>query len=94
MARCLPQARGKAELFPGITSQFNSLTARTDQALDFASHIGRREPILSVHIALFDDATLVSLRWADVVCDNMRIKGLLMVWTMALHERSDNIPPF
>ncbi|KEY74818.1 hypothetical protein S7711_06505 [Stachybotrys chartarum IBT 7711] len=94
VAKNLPRARGKAELFPGIAWQFNPLTIGPEWALDFANHVARREPILGIHVALFDDATLISIRWVHVVCDYMGMKGLLLAWTMALHERYEDIPPF
>ncbi|KAF5707732.1 lysr family regulatory [Fusarium mundagurra] len=62
----LPRARGKPELFPGITSQFNLLNLGPEWALDFTEHIRRQEPIIGVHMALFNDATLISIRWAHV----------------------------
>ncbi|KAK2681925.1 Chloramphenicol acetyltransferase-like domain superfamily [Fusarium oxysporum f. sp. vasinfectum] len=67
VAKNLPRARGKPELFPGITSQFNSLTLGPEWALDFTEHIRRQEPIIGVHIALFNDATLISIRWVHVL---------------------------
>jgi hypothetical protein len=94
VARDLPRARGKAELFPGIASQFNLLTLGPEWALDFYEHVNRQEPVIGVHIALFDDATLISIRWAHVVCDFMGIKGLLLAWSMDLDGRYDDIPPF
>ncbi|RGP65178.1 lysr family regulatory [Fusarium longipes] len=94
VARDLPRAKGKAEIFPGITSQFNLLTLSPEWALDFDEHVGRQEPAIGVHIALFDDATLISIRWAHVVCDFMGIKGLLLAWSMDLDGRYDDIPPF
>ncbi|KAF5646358.1 hypothetical protein F52700_1788 [Fusarium sp. NRRL 52700] len=36
-------------------------------ALEFTEQNRRREPISGVHIALFDDATLISARWAHVL---------------------------
>ncbi|EMT70384.1 hypothetical protein FOC4_g10008830 [Fusarium odoratissimum] len=94
VAKNLPRARGKPELFPGITSQFNSLTLGPEWALDFTEHIRRQEPIIGVHIALFNDATLISIRWVHVVCDFMGIKALVLAWSMDLHGRYDDIPPF
>ncbi|KAF5577039.1 lysr family regulatory [Fusarium pseudocircinatum] len=94
VAKNLPRARGKPELFPGITSQFNSLTLGPEWALDFTEHTRRREPIIGVHIALFHDATLISIRWAHVVCDFMGIKALVLAWSMDLDGRYDDIPPF
>ncbi|ENH75835.1 hypothetical protein FOC1_g10001985 [Fusarium oxysporum f. sp. cubense race 1] len=94
VAKNLPRARGKPELFPGITSQFNSLTLGPEWALDFTEHIRRQEPIIGVHIALFNDATLISIRWVHVVCDFMGIKALVLAWSMDLRGRYDDIPPF
>ncbi|KAJ4142908.1 hypothetical protein NW765_000046 [Fusarium oxysporum] len=94
VAKNLPRARGKAELFPGITSQFNLLTLGPEWALDFTEHIRRQEPIIGVHIALFNDATLISIRWVHVVCDFMGIKALVLAWSMDLDGRYDDIPPF
>ncbi|KAF4341753.1 lysr family regulatory [Fusarium beomiforme] len=94
VAKNLPRARGKAELFPGITSQFNSLTLGPEWALSFDEHVRRQEPIIGVHIALFNDATLISIRWAHVVCDFMGIKALVLAWSMDLDGRYEDIPPF
>ncbi|KAG5796064.1 hypothetical protein H9Q69_004898 [Fusarium xylarioides] len=94
VAKNLPRARGKPEVFPGITSQFNPLTLGPEWALDFNEHIRRQEPIIGVHIALFHDATLISIRWVHVVCDFMGIKALVLAWSIDLHGRYDDIPPF
>ncbi|GKU06256.1 lysr family regulatory protein [Fusarium langsethiae] len=94
VAKNLPRARGMPELFPGITSQFKPLTLGPEWGLDFDEHVRRQEPVIGVHIALFDDATLVSIRWSHVVCDFMGIKGLVLAWSMDLDGRYDEIPPF
>ncbi|KAF5588043.1 lysr family regulatory [Fusarium subglutinans] len=94
IAKHLPRAKGKPELFSGITSQFNPLTLGPDWALDFTEHIRRQEPIIGVHIALFSDVTLISIRWVHVVCDFMGIKALVLAWSTSLHGRYDDIPPF
>ncbi|KAM0345448.1 hypothetical protein ACHAPU_006375 [Fusarium lateritium] len=94
IAKRLPRARGKAELFPGIAQQFNPLTVGPEWGLDFDEHVRRKEPIIGVHIALFDDATLISLRWVHLVCDFMGIKALVLAWSMDLHGHYDDIPPF
>ncbi|PNP74628.1 hypothetical protein FNYG_11964 [Fusarium nygamai] len=94
VAKILPRAKGKPELFPGITSQFNALTLGPEWALDFTEHIRRQQPIIGIHIALFHDATLISIRWVHVACDFMGIKALVLAWSTDLHGRYDNIPPF
>ncbi|KAF4992918.1 hypothetical protein FGRMN_6862 [Fusarium graminum] len=94
VAKNLPRARGKAELFAGNAEQFNPLTIGPEWGLDFNEHIRRKEPIIGVHIALFDDATLINLRWVHLVCDFMGIKALVLAWSMVLHGRYDDIPPF
>lgn len=94
VAKNLPRARGKVELFPGITSQFNSLTVGPGWGRDFDEHISHKEPVIGVHIALFKDATLISLRWVHLVCDFMGIKALVLAWSMDLYGRYDDIPPF
>ncbi|CAG1982977.1 unnamed protein product [Fusarium graminearum] len=94
VAKNLPRARGKPELFPGITGQFKPLTLGPEWGLDFDEHVRRQEPVIGVHIALFDDATLISIRWSHVVCDFMGIKGLVLAWSMDLDGRYDEIPPF
>lgn len=94
VARDLPRARGKAELFPGIASQFNTLTIGPEWALEFDEHISRQEPVIGIHIALFKDATLISIRWVHVVCDFMGIKALVLAWSMDLDGRYGDIPEF
>ncbi|XEV06061.1 hypothetical protein FSHL1_011348 [Fusarium sambucinum] len=94
VAKNLPRARGKAELFPGITGQFKTLTVGPEWGLDFDEHVRRQEPVIGIHMALFNDATLISSRWSHVVCDFMGIKGLVLAWSMDLDGRYDEIPPF
>ncbi|KAI6784829.1 uncharacterized protein J7T54_007922 [Emericellopsis cladophorae] len=50
-------------------------------------------PQLSLHITLFNDATLVPLSWPHTLMDVMGQQGLLRGWSMVLAGRVSDVPP-
>ncbi|KAG9252678.1 uncharacterized protein F5Z01DRAFT_744242 [Emericellopsis atlantica] len=92
LARALPKGTDRASVQPG-PGEFRAFAARkgAPEALD--DFIYHDVPQLSLHITLFNDATLVSLSWPHTLMGVMGQQGLLRGWSMVLAGRVSDVPP-
>ncbi|KAG8159997.1 hypothetical protein KVR01_010634 [Diaporthe batatas] len=82
---------GRPSLHDGPPA-FRYLTKHPDMPTKFSEYVGKDEPMMSMHIASFNDGTLVTLTWPGVVSDMMGMHGLIQAWCEVLGGREDNVP--
>lgn len=58
----------------------------------FENMIRQNEPIISLHVTSFTDATLVALAWPHLLMDAMGSQALLAAWSSVLAGREDEVP--
>lgn len=51
-------------------------------------------PPLTVHVANFDDATIITITFSHTLFDAMGIQLLLRAWLCVLNGKEDEVPPF
>lgn len=57
----------------------------------FENMIRQNEPIVSLHVTTFTDATLVALAWPHLLMDAMGARALLAGWTSVLAGREEEV---
>lgn len=82
---------GKPSLHDGPPA-FRYLTKRPDMPTQFSDYVDKDEPMMSMHVASFNDGTLVTVTWPGVVTDMMGMHGFIQAWCEVLGDREDNVP--
>ncbi|KOS19521.1 hypothetical protein ESCO_000648 [Escovopsis weberi] len=71
---------------------FVPLHGLPDTPTTFHEYVKKGLPPISVHVAAFSDATLVSFSWIHIVMDAGGVEALLRAWTLSIHARTAEIP--
>ncbi|KAI3397179.1 hypothetical protein diail_11153 [Diaporthe ilicicola] len=82
---------GRPSLHEGPPA-FRYLTKRPAMPTKFSDYIDKDEPMMSMHVASFNDGTLVTVTWPGVVTDMMGMHGFIQAWCEVLGDREDNVP--
>lgn len=82
---------GKPSIHEGPPA-FRYLTKSQEMPTKFSDYLHNDEPIISLHVASFNDGTLVTIAWPRVVTDMMGMHGLIQAWCEVLADREDNVP--
>ncbi|ORY69093.1 uncharacterized protein BCR38DRAFT_482563 [Pseudomassariella vexata] len=92
LASRLPKPTTKPAVV-GDPDEFHDLSRRANAPKALGDYLYADEPLLSLHIVSFCDATLVSLLWLHVVMDAVGFKAMLNAWSLVLQGRDDEVPP-
>lgn len=92
LAKTLPKVTDGASIQPG-PADFRAFAAREGAPETLDDFIYHDIPQLSLHITLFNDATLVALSWPHTLMDVMGQQALLRGWSMVLAGRESEVPP-
>jgi len=93
LARALPKATDSASVQSG-SGDFRAFAARKGAPETLDDFIFHDIPQLSLHITLFNDATLVSLSWPHTLMDVMGQQALLRGWSMVLAGKASDVRLF
>ncbi|USW58455.1 Putative transferase [Septoria linicola] len=92
VANTLPQATKAPSIHAG-PDKFQMFAARQDAPNKLADFLDKDQPLLSLHISSFNDATLVGLSWPHLLMDVMGQQALLRGWSSVLAGRKSAVPP-
>lgn len=84
-------ATGKPSLHDGPPA-FRYLTKRPDTPTKFSDYVNKDQPMVSMHVASFNDGTLVTLTWPGVATDMVGMHGFIQTFCEVLGNREDNVP--
>ncbi|KAK3209909.1 hypothetical protein GRF29_44g1037238 [Pseudopithomyces chartarum] len=73
---------------------FTSLVTRPGRPTKLKEWTETDHPGLSIHVASFTDATLVTLSWSHVFFDALGRQSFLQAWLAVLDGRDDEVPEF
>ncbi|OQE29898.1 hypothetical protein PENSTE_c002G01693 [Penicillium steckii] len=90
VARNLPKETDGPSV-QNITTDTRPLIARPNFP-SFEDMIHQNEPIISLHITTFTDATTIALTWPHCLMDAMGARALLAGWSSVLAGREDEVP--
>lgn len=82
---------GRPSLHEGPPA-FRYLTKRPGMPTKFSDYVDKDEPMISLHVASFNDGTLVTVTWPGAVTDMMGMHGFIQSWCEVLGGREDNVP--
>ncbi|KUI64228.1 hypothetical protein VM1G_10984 [Cytospora mali] len=82
---------GKPSIHEGPPA-FRYLTKNPDMPTKFSDYLKNDQPIMSLHVASFNDGALVTITWPHAVTDMMGMHGLIQAWCEVLGDREDNVP--
>ncbi|KAK2074838.1 hypothetical protein P8C59_009012 [Phyllachora maydis] len=86
-----PTARGPSVHRGGQV--FRPFAARPDVPARLDDYLYSDAPLLSVHVTLFDDATLVGFCVPHVLSDGMGMAAMVAAWSLVLAGRAAEVPP-
>ncbi|KAL3483009.1 hypothetical protein BJX62DRAFT_245320 [Aspergillus germanicus] len=90
----LPKQTGVLPSIQKGCHTFRAFSVPPDLPNDIQHYLTSDEPLLSLRIVSFEDATLVSVTFPHAVADAMGTASLLRAWSCMLAEAPDNqIPP-
>ncbi|KAH8901590.1 hypothetical protein GQ53DRAFT_630659 [Thozetella sp. PMI_491] len=93
LARQLPRPQGgRPSVQPGA-NQFLSLAKGDATPTTLDDYLFTDAPQIWLHIASFQDATLVSISWIHATSDAQGISQLLKAWSLVLAGREKEVPP-
>lgn len=81
---------------PVVTKGFHSFSqfsASSDQPLDLKTYLTTDEPLISLHITSFKEATLVAINFPHVIADVTATAALLSAWSRVASGELNQVPP-
>lgn len=88
----LPKPTDGPSVQPGAMD-FLDLTAQSDSPRTIHDFLRGDKPQISLHVASFANATLVSLSWPHTMMDAMGQLALVKAWSAVLEGREAEVPP-
>ncbi|KAE8150223.1 hypothetical protein BDV25DRAFT_140061 [Aspergillus avenaceus] len=93
LGRRLPRQTGPTPSIQDGFDTFREFSVPPDMPGDVKHYLTTDEPLLSLRIVSFTDATLVSITFPHVVMDAMGVADFLGAWSAMLQQRVDQVPP-
>lgn len=93
LANQLPKQTGS---FPVVSEGFYSFvpfSASSDQPMSLKRYLTTDEPLVSLHVTSFNDATLVSITFPHVLGDVTATAALVKAWSSVALGQQDQVPP-
>ncbi|KAK7229665.1 hypothetical protein V2G26_001835 [Clonostachys chloroleuca] len=92
LADKFPKPTNRPSFHPA-SEELGPLVFRRDQPQTLQDLLARDEPMLSLRIVSFSDATLVSLTWPHNLMDANGVGFLVKAWSLVLAGQEDKVPP-
>ncbi|VUC24922.1 unnamed protein product [Clonostachys rosea] len=92
LARQIPRPSTGGPEFHPSPEILRPLMVRPGAAETMEEFLSRDEPALALHIASFQDGTIVSLTWPHSLMDIMGLKSLVEAWSLVLAGREADVP--
>jgi hypothetical protein len=89
----IPVTNGKLQIFDH-NGHFRVLTGQESNTVLLEDWIYADKAQLGLHIASFDDATIVTITWLHTLLDAMGRSALLRAWMAVLEGREEDVPDF
>ncbi|GIJ91796.1 hypothetical protein Asppvi_010769 [Aspergillus pseudoviridinutans] len=89
----LPQKTGQCPSIQEGCDTFRAFSVPPELPSNIKHYLTTDEPLLSLRIISFTDATLVSITFPHAVTDAMGTADFLRAWSSMLADRLDQIPP-
>ncbi|GIK04355.1 hypothetical protein Aspvir_008436 [Aspergillus viridinutans] len=89
----LPQKTGQCPSIQEGCHTFRAFSVPPDLPNNIKHYLTTDEPLLSLRIISFTDATLVSITFPHAVTDAMGTADFLRAWSSMLADRLDQLPP-
>ncbi|CAH0041721.1 unnamed protein product [Clonostachys rhizophaga] len=92
LARQIPRPSTGGPKFHPSPVPLRPLMVRPGAAETMEEFLSRDDPALALHIASFQDGTIVSLTWPHCLMDMMGLKSLVEAWSLVLAGREAELP--
>ncbi|CAI6097318.1 unnamed protein product [Clonostachys chloroleuca] len=93
LAGRIPKASSRASFHPATEEFLLALTARPGMPHNMEDYLSSDEPLLSLRVIVFLDATIVSLAWPHAVMDAVGMATVIQAWSLVLAGRENEILP-
>uniref|UniRef100_A0A0B7KAZ0 Uncharacterized protein n=1 Tax=Bionectria ochroleuca TaxID=29856 RepID=A0A0B7KAZ0_BIOOC len=91
LAGKIPKASSRPSFHPAAEEFLLPLTTRPGMPHNMEDYLSSDEPLLSLRVVVFLDATIVSLAWPHAVMDAMGMATVIQAWSLAIAGMENEI---
>ncbi|CAH0050521.1 unnamed protein product, partial [Clonostachys solani] len=91
LASKIPKLSSRPSFHPATEEFLLPLTVRPGMPHAMEDYLSSDEPLLSLRVVVFLDATIVSLAWPHAVMDMVGMATVIQAWSLVLAGREDEI---